>query len=210
MRMVHVSLTLAIGIGVVGLILTRSESVGEVPKPLAANELRPASSFAGIADPRSRSIALFEEAGKVLQSPRCVNCHPATDRPRQTDERRLHIPLVVRGADGHGAPGMRCTTCHHVDNFEPAGIPGNDHWHLAPASMTWEGLSLGQICEQLKDPARNGDRDIPTIVHHVVSDTLVIWAWSPGSDRTPAPGTNAEFGELLRAWAEAGAYCPRP
>jgi hypothetical protein len=44
----------------------------------------------------------------------------------------------------------------------------------------------------------------------VVSDTLVMWAWSPGSNRTPAPGTNAEFGELLRAWADAGAYCPAP
>jgi len=210
MRTVDLSLTLAIAIGVAGAISTWNESVGEVAKTLAANELRAASSFASIADPRSRSIAFFEEAGKVLQSPRCVNCHPATDRPRQTDARRPHIPLVVRGADGHGAPGMRCTTCHHVDNFEPAGVPGNDHWHLAPASMTWEGRTLGQICEQLKDPTRNGDRDIPTILHHVVSDTLVIWAWSPGSNRTPAPGTNAEFGELLRGWAEAGAYCPTP
>jgi len=210
MRTVFLSLSLAIGIGVAGLILTWNKSVGEVQTAVAANELRSAASFASIADQRSRSIALFEEAGKVLQSPRCVNCHPATDRPRQTDGRRLHIPVVVRGADGHGAPGMRCTTCHHVDNFEQAGIPGNDHWHLAPASMTWEGRSLGQICEQLKDPTRNGERDIPTILHHVVSDTLVIWAWSPGSNRTPAPGTNAEFGELLRAWADAGAYCPPP
>jgi hypothetical protein len=106
MRTVHLSLTfalaLALGIGVAGAIVTRNESIGQVAKTLAANELRPVSSFASIADPRSRSIALFEEAGKVLQSPRCVNCHPATDRPRQTDERRLHIPLVVRGADGHG------------------------------------------------------------------------------------------------------------
>ena len=206
--MVHVSLTLAIAIGVAGLVLTRNESVGEVPKPLAASELRPASSFAGIADPRSRSIALFEEAGKVLQSPRCVNCHPATDRPRQTDERRLHIPLVVRGADGHGAPGMRCTTRHHVDNFEPAGIPGNDHWHLAPASMTWEGLSLGQICEQIKDPKRNGGRSLEDLVHHIGTDSLVGWAWAPGSGRTPAPGTQQIAGALADAWVKTGAVCP--
>jgi hypothetical protein len=70
--------------------------------------------------------------------------------------------------------------------------------------------SVGQICEQLKDPARNGNRNIAAILDHVVTDSLVIWAWSPGPSRTPAPGTNAEFGALLRAWANAGAHCPSP
>jgi hypothetical protein len=78
------------------------------------------------------------------------------------------------------------------------------------AGLTLSTGRRGQICEQLKDPMRNGARDIPTILHHVVSDTLVMWAWSPGSNRTPAPGTNAQFGELLRGWAEAGTYCPPP
>jgi len=197
-------------LGIAGVMSTWSEATSQAPQAEATNDLRPAASFASIADQRRRSIALFEEAGKVLQHPRCVNCHPAADRPRQTDNRRLHLPLVVRGADGHGAPVMRCATCHHVNNFDRAGIPGNDHWHLAPASMTWEGRSLGEICEQLKDPARNGNRDIAAILNHVVTDSLVIWAWSPGPGRTPAPGSNARFGELLRAWAESGAQCPMP
>jgi hypothetical protein len=196
------------GIGIAAALLPLNEAASQAPRSAAANELRPASSFGGIADRRSRSVALFVEAGKVLQHPRCVNCHPATARPRQTDSRRLHLPHVVRGTDGHGAPGMRCGTCHPANNFDQAGIPGNAHWHLAPASMTWEGRSLGQICEQLKDPARNGNRDIAAILNHVVTDSLVIWAWSPGPGRTPAPGTNALFGELLRAWAETGAECP--
>ena len=34
---------------------------------------------------QARSIALFREAGKVLQHPRCLNCHPwATGRARPT------------------------------------------------------------------------------------------------------------------------------
>jgi hypothetical protein len=41
-----------------------------------AKELQPASSFDEIADGRARSIALFTEAGKVLQHPRCMNCYP--------------------------------------------------------------------------------------------------------------------------------------
>jgi hypothetical protein len=176
--------------------------------PVLATELRPVASFADIADTQARSIALFEEAGKVLQHPRCANCHPVSDRPNQTDQMRPHQPLVVRGKDGHGAPGMSCATCHGGANFDPARVPGDPHWHLAPASMAWEGKSLAQICTQLKDPKRNGGRDIAAILKHVVTDSLVKWAWAPGPGRTPAPGTNVEFGALLEAWAANGAHCP--
>ena len=34
------------------------------------------------------------------------------------------------------------------------------------------------------------------------------WEWTPGSGRTPAPGTQQAFGELFKTWADAGAACP--
>jgi hypothetical protein len=173
-----------------------------------AKELQPVSSFDKVADARARSIALFTEAGKVLQHPRCMNCHPATERPTQTDWMRPHQPLVVRGADGHGAAGMPCTTCHHAGNFDPGHIPGHPDWHLAPATMAWQGRSLAQVCSQIKDRARNGGRDLVALIHHVSEDSLVGWAWAPGAGRTPAPGTQAQFGELMKAWAATGAFCP--
>jgi hypothetical protein len=74
--------------------------------------------------------------------------------------------------------------------------------------MAWEGRSLGQICEQIKDRARNGGRDMAGLIHHLGEDTLVGWAWSPGASRAPVPGTQAAFGQIMRAWADAGAYCP--
>jgi hypothetical protein len=160
------------------------------------------------ADQRARSIALFIEAAKVLQHPRCMNCHPATERPTQTDQMRPHEPLVVRGADGQGAAGLRCATCHHAQNFDAAHIPGHPEWHLAPASMAWQGRSLAQICAQMKDRAQNGNRDLEALIRHVSEDTLVGWAWAPGTGRTPVPGTQAQFGEIMRVWAAAGAYCP--
>ncbi|WP_157089356.1 Isoquinoline 1-oxidoreductase subunit [Oceanibaculum pacificum] len=190
---------------------TRAQT-GSAAAALQNSELRPASAFAGIADPRQRSVALFEESGKVLQHPRCVNCHPVGDRPRQGDMMQLHQPLVVRGADGHGAPGMKCSTCHGAANFDPpgigAGVPGDPHWHLAPASMAWEGKSLGQICQQIKDPARNGGKDMAALIKHMAEDSLVGWAWNPGKGRTPAPGTQDSFAELIEAWAANGAHCP--
>jgi hypothetical protein len=63
--------------------------------------------------------------------------------------------------------------------------------------MAWEGKTLGEICVQLKDPRRSGGRDIASILKHVTSDSLVLWAWQPGPGRSPAPGSNAEFGKLL-------------
>ena len=185
----------------------QSAGPGRAAAPLAT-ELRPASSFTGIANQRERSLALFQEAGKVLQHPRCLNCHPATDRPSQSDRMRPHQPLVVRGKDGHGAPGLACATCHGKANYDPAGVPGDPQWHLAPASMAWQGRSLGQICAQIKDPKRNGGKDMAALIKHMAEDSLVGWGWSPGPGRTAVPGTQAEFGAIIKAWAEAGAHCP--
>ena len=51
-----------------------------------AVELRTPQSFDAIADKTERSRALFVEAGKVIQSPRCLNCHPNGDRPTQGND----------------------------------------------------------------------------------------------------------------------------
>jgi hypothetical protein len=208
MRSTALTLFAALAAGAVGAAIVVTHASLAQPSGTSASDLRPAASFAPIADARQRSIALFQEAAKVLQHPRCVNCHPRGDRPMQTDRMRPHEPLVVRGADGHGAPGLACTTCHGSANYEQARVPGDPHWHLAPSSMAWEGLSAGAICEQLKDPARNGNRSLAAIVEHVTTDSLVKWGWNPGGGRTPAPGTNAQFGELMQGWVEAGAHCP--
>ena len=169
--------------------------------------LRSPGAFAGSGDPAARSAALFVEAGKVLRHPRCLNCHPDDDRPSQRNG-YPHQPPVQRGADGHGVSAMRCATCHQKVNFDPAGIPGHPDWRLAPLSMGWQHKSLTGICTQLKDPARNGGRNLNAIVEHAAHDSLVGWAWKPGAGREPAPGSQAAFGALMKAWADSGAACP--
>ncbi|KKC24716.1 hypothetical protein [Sphingomonas sp. SRS2] len=180
----------------------------DVSVPPMATSLKPVTDFAGIKDRKARSVALFEEVGKVLQHPRCLNCHPRTDRPTQTDAMRPHMPLVVRADTGMGAAGLRCQTCHHDRNYDVAGVPGNPKWQLAPAEMAWQGKTLGQICAQLKDKSRNGGKSMPEMIHHMAEDELVGWGWNPGGKRTPAPGTQAQFGALFKAWADSGAVCP--
>lgn len=189
-----------------------------LPGGLAAEEqrtLRPVSAFDSIADPAARSAAIFEETGKVLLDPRCVNCHPAGNRPLQGAAMRPHEPPVFRGDADFGLPGMTCNTCHGPENVSVVGqaddiqsIPGNPKWRLAPIEMAWQGKSLAEICAQIKDTERNGGRDLAALVEHMAKDDLVGWAWHPGAGREPAPGTQEEFGALFQAWADTGAVCP--
>ncbi|HEY8087940.1 MAG TPA: Isoquinoline 1-oxidoreductase subunit [Polyangiaceae bacterium] len=169
--------------------------------------LRTPDSFAGIADPTQRSRAIFAEASRVLLNPRCVNCHPSDDSPRQRDG-ELHDPPVMRGDDDRGVTAMRCGSCHQDGNLELARVPGAPDWRLAPRFMAWQGKTAGAVCAQIKDPARNGGRSLDRIVDHAAHDPLVAWAWSPGHGRPTPPGSQESFGALVRAWVEAGAACP--
>jgi hypothetical protein len=134
---------LPLGLGA-GLMVVAAGVGWSAAQPEPAGALKPASEFSTIPDERERSIALFTEAGKVIQHPRCVNCHPAGDRPLQGDDGHPHLPLVLRGAGGFGMIGMQCPTCHQRANFDPGGVPGHPKWHLAPIEMAWVGKSLGR------------------------------------------------------------------
>ena len=177
---------------------------GEVP-PTA---LRAVSEFASIGDRGARSRALFLEASRVLLHPRCVNCHPAGDIPHQRMQLALHDPPVQRGPKDQGVPGMECGSCHQDRNQPLTRVPGAPNWHLAPIEMAWVGKSAAYICNQLKDPSRNGGKTLAQIVEHNTHDKLVGWGWAPGADREPAPGTQQQFGALTAAWVETGAECP--
>ena len=196
-------------VGLAAAALLMSMLTAYAVSDVGPDKLASPQSFDTITDPEARSVALFTELGKVLTSPRCLNCHPSGDHPHQGDHGRLHQPPVARGTDGYGLPAMRCPICHQQANFDPAGVPGNPEWHLAPLEMGWEGKTLGEICTQIKDPARNGNRSLADLVHHIGTDALVGWAWAPGYGRTPAPGTQKEAGALVEAWIQTGAACPK-
>ena len=151
----------------------------------------------------------------VLQSPRCVNCHPAGDAPHQGDDGHVHRQHVLRGPGGFGVSGLACDACHGDVNppasYGPHAPPGVSEWRLPPpdTKMVFEGLDASALCEQLKDPARNGGKNLDALVRHVSSDPLVLWGWSPGRGRTPPPVAHADFVAAFKSWADAGAPCPR-
>lgn len=178
------------------------------PAQVDPRQLAAPAAFDGIADRAARSRALFGEMAKVLMHPRCVNCHTPDGSPRQGDSHELHDPPVARGPGDRGVVGMQCTTCHQDHNLELARVPGAPGWHLAPVAMVWLDRTPGQICEQIKDRARNGGRSLTEIQEHLAKDRLIAWAWDPGAGRTPAPGTQERLGELATAWIDTGAECP--
>jgi hypothetical protein len=173
--------------------------------------LKPVSEFQSIADPAERSRAIFAEVGKVLTHPRCMNCHPAGEHPLQGADHHEHKPVVWRGDTGSfGTPCGECHTEQNVTLREAAtykSIPGHPRWNVAPLSMAWQGKSLGEICRQLTE--KNGGRDLALLQEHIAKDDLVAWGWTPGAGRDPAPGTQEAAGQLVQAWIESGAECPR-
>ncbi len=164
--------------------------------------------------PSSDGVVAFATVREVLQHPRCQNCHPAGDAPLQGDEGRVHAMNILRGPTGHGMAGAECTTCHG-----PANPPSNYGLHIPPgASEGWHmpkpeeklvfvGLSPRALCEQVKDPSRNGGKDLAALRAHL--DTpLVTWGWDPGFGRAPIPTPYATFIAAWETWAAAGAPCP--
>jgi hypothetical protein len=74
--------------------------------------------------------------------------------------------------------------------------------------MIWQSLTDRGICEQLKDPARNGHRSVDLIVAHFTTDKLVAWGWNPGPGRAAVPMSREEFAAKVKQWASNGAACP--
>jgi hypothetical protein len=151
----------------------------------------------------------------VVSHPRCANCHVEDGRPRWSGAgyaRPWPHPMDVMGGEsGYGNAGMRCSACHGASNAPVAhGPPGAPAWHLAPAAMVWFGKASAEVCEQLKDPERNGGRTLQEIAEHVRADKLVAWGWAPGPSREPAPGSAEQTYRLLQEWIAAGAPCPQP
>lgn len=165
-------------------------------------------------DPKATGVAAFATVRAVLQHPRCQNCHPGGDAPLQGDEGRVHAMNVQRGPTGQGMAAAECTTCHG-----PANPSSNYGQHVPPGAaegwrmpkpeqkLVFVGVAPRALCEQIKDPARNGGKDMAALRAHL--DTpLVTWGWSPGFGRAPVPTPYASFVSAWETWAKAGAPCP--
>jgi hypothetical protein len=181
---------------------------GLVATALAAADDAPAAPTAAQIAAGQRA---FGEVAKVLQSPRCRNCHPSGDAPLQTDAGRPHAMNISRASVD---AGLACSTCHQERNSEAVGVaggpPGAPKWGLPPRAtpMVFEGMTETALCEQLRDPARNGQRSLADLLEHVSADPLVLWGWAPGGTRTLPPLAHDDFVAAFTTWVASAGACP--
>jgi hypothetical protein len=156
----------------------------------------------------SRGEAAYLVVHEVLVSPRCRNCHPVGDAPLHGDQGVPHSMNVTRASPPAGLP---CTTCHRAANGtslgSPPGVPG---WRMPSREMplVFQGKSPHELCEQLKDPARNGGRSGEALVEHMGHDPLVLWGWSPGPGRSTPRVPHEVFAKAAETWVHEGMPCP--
>jgi mono/diheme cytochrome c family protein len=179
----------------------------------------PGTTSTGANTSRADGLAAWQQVYSVLTSPRCINCHTATNFPQQGDDRHRHFANVVRGPEGKGVAALQCVTCHQDANADSTGVPGGHDWHLAPLAMKWQdmsgkALSSAAVCRAVTDRSKNNNRDGAALLKHHEEEPLVLWAFQPGRRidggmRTLPPMTHAEFVAATRKWVEAGTPCPQ-
>jgi len=171
-------------------------------------------------------LKAWQRVYEVASHPRCSNCHVGEDNiPMWSGpsygETRPHGMNINADVSRIGAMSIMCSSCHftsdNLDTFaetEPHippryGIP----WSLAPVEFQWFGKTSKEICEQFKDPERNGGREsYLQIAEHLQHDAdlngPVKWGWNPGGDREPAPYSIQEHINDVLTWGVAGSPCP--
>ena len=155
----------------------------------------------------------YDKLMDVLTHPRCINCHPNDDIPKQGNESHPHYFGMSRGIEGLGFEATACTTCHQGENNAYSGVPGAPEWALAPDRMKWEGLTRAEIARSMLNKANNGNRNHKELIKHLTAHELVLWAWDPGVDaegieREKPPVALEEYKRAVYEWFENGAVIP--
>lgn len=197
------SLFCLISLGLVAASFALNNKVG--------NEL--ATTDAGKTLSLSENEEAFNTMMRVLTHPRCVNCHPNDNIPKQGLDAHPHYFDMARGEGNLGFATLNCYTCHKEENNDFSGVPGAPEWSLAPASMAWEGLDKYEIAEVMLDRSKNGNRTLEETEHHLTDHALVLWGWNPGVDangdpREPVPVPLEEYRAAVHKWIENGAVIP--
>jgi hypothetical protein len=167
---------------------------------------------------REEGLAAFARMYEVASHPRCSNCHVGSDNtPMWTGPSygtdRPHGMNINAGDSRIGAEFIACSTC--LANRELAAPNDAAHmapqvaadWRLAPVEAEWFGKTELEVCNQLRDPERNGGRDYLDIASHLDHDVILHWAWAPGGGREPAPYSLQEHVDDVLAWGVAGLPC---
>ena len=84
---------------------------------------------------------------------------------------------------------------------------GTVGWPGAAMTLGLGGVAPSAVCTQIKDPGRNGGKDLVALRAHL-DNPLVTWGWNPGFGRAPVSVPRETFLAAWETWAAAGTPCP--
>jgi hypothetical protein len=166
-----------------------------------------------------QGLEAWDRIYEVASHPRCSNCHVGPDNVPMWSgpsygKTRPHGMNINAGESRIGAEYVLCSTCHVNSEATDRGNPQPHEaprvamdWRLPPVEAHWFGKSSLEICNQLRDPALNGDRDYLELAAHLEHDVILHWAWKPGGNREAAPYSLQEHVDDLLVWGVAGQPC---
>lgn len=204
--------------GAVMLALPQSQAVEAAE---AVGTRRVINDFPEGSTSRADGLDAWAKFYQVASHPRCSNCHVGPDNlPMWSGpsygKARPHGMAINAGESRVGTESVACSTCHttlsktrpDANNIPHAAPRVAMAWSLAPVEAEWYGKTSAYICNQLKDPNRNGGRTIREVAGHLDHDLVLHWAWNPGGNREPAPHSLQESMDFLMKWSAAGTPCP--
>ncbi|MGV6801800.1 MAG: hypothetical protein ACWA5L_07755 [bacterium] len=168
-----------------------------------------------------QGLQAWQRLYEVVSHPRCANCHtgeeniPMWSGPSYGQPRR-HGMNINADPSRAGIEYIPCSTCHITSSTENniahaaphTGLP----WMLAPVEFEWFGKDSASICQQIRNPDRNGGRDGAGLVDHILHDAelsgFISWGFTPGEGRQPAPGSMQSHLDDMVLWTAAGMPCP--
>ena len=165
---------------------------------------------------RADGLEAWTRVYDVTSHPRCSNCHVGADNiPMWSGpsygNARPHGMNISAGDSRIGAEYLQCSACHAyregVNDVPHAAPQVAMNWQLPPVEAEWFGKTSDEICNQLRDPERNGGRDFNDIASHLEHDLILHWAWNPGEGREPAPYSLQDHVNDILAWGVAGYPC---
>lgn len=118
---------------------------------------------------------------------------------------------INAGESRIGAETLMCSTCHvqreRLNEVAHAAPQVAMEWQLAPVEAEWFGKSSEYVCNQLRDPDRNGGRSLTELAEHLDHDLILHWAWKPGGGREAAPYSLREHIDDILVWGVSGFPC---
>ena len=170
---------------------------------------------------RADGLKAWKRIEAVVTHPRCANCHVDAKAipiwtPAGESKPRVHGMNIHGGESRIGAEKLACQTCHVTSAMPndpaPAPLHAGIDWQLAPVDFIWFDKSGAEICQQLRDPKRNGGRDAVGLLEHLRHDAslngFIPRGWAPGAGRTTPPGTFEDHVKDVAVWGAAGQPCP--